>query len=183
MLKKLLFSIILSSVAQGYTIQPLVIPPREEYEKIKQSHEFKESCIFCDLRATTTPAAHYIINESSSFFCMLNRFPYAPGHILIVSKRHVATLLDLTNEELHELIILVQRTLKRLMTSLGADGYNIGINQGKAAGASIPDHFHLHIVPRRNGDVGFIETIGESHCIDAQLEHVYAALIQEIQED
>lgn len=175
--------IVFPFAAEGYTIQPLVIPPRGEYEKIKQSQEFKDSCILCTLSATDTPTAHYILHESSSFLCMLNRYPYAPGHLLIVSKRHVATLLELTNEELFELIIFVQGMVKQLMISMSADGYNIGINQGKAAGASIPDHFHLHIVPRRNGDVGFIETIGQSHCIDAQLEHVYAALIKEIQKD
>ncbi len=112
----------------------------------------------------------------SKNFVMLNAYPYNPGHLLIAPYRHVATLEELTREELHEHFEIVSRSVKILKKALKPEGFNVGINLGKAAGAGIDDHVHTHIVPRWNGDTNFMPIIANAKVLSEALTDTYKKL-------
>jgi len=107
---------------------------------------------------------------------MLNLYPYTTGHLLVISNRHVASLTDLTKEEYTQLINSVIQCQKILSHNVKADGFNVGINQGAAAGAGVPGHLHAHVVPRISHDTGFMATTAATHVINADLATVYKKL-------
>ncbi len=107
---------------------------------------------------------------------MLNEYPYNVGHLLVVPYRHVATLVDLTSQECVELMQLMQRATHVLQEIMEPDGINLGINLGLASGASIPDHLHVHIVPRFKSDNGFMEVINSTRVLSVAFHQVYLQL-------
>jgi len=107
---------------------------------------------------------------------MLNLFPYNPGHLMIAPKRHVANLEDLSNEELKEIFELTQKSVKVLKEVANPDGFNIGINLGRVAGAGFEGHIHVHVVPRWNGDTNFMPVIGETKVIPEGIEKTFKKL-------
>ena len=110
---------------------------------------------------------------------LLNEYPYNKGHILISPKRHVALLSDLTLEEKIELLHIIDIAVKALQSALNADGFNIGMNMGKAGGASIPQHLHIHVVPRyleKNLNQSFTTTIGKTTVISWDMEKLVVLL-------
>ena len=109
------------------------------------------ACIFCQIIEGQTE--HYPVFENDGALAFLNLFPNAKGHTLVVPKRHVKTLLELTEEEMASWMAATKATMLRLEETLGADGFSVGVNHGKAAGQSVM-HLHMHIMPRWNGDEG-----------------------------
>jgi ATP adenylyltransferase len=109
--------------------------------------------------------------------CMLNRFPYANGHLLVAPARHVGCITDLDSSELHALMGLVQTAAAIIKDLLGPDGLNIGVNIGRVAGAGIDAHLHVHIVPRWRDDHNFITVIGEIRAIPEHIERTYEKLL------
>lgn len=95
---------------------------------------------------------------SGNFTIIFNKFPYLSGHIMIISNKHTSTLQDLAQEELAELFSIVAKAQQVLMTAAGVTSSNIGINTGQFAGGSIPEHLHVHIVPRKSNDINFLTT-------------------------
>lgn len=110
-------------------------------------------------------------------FVILNKYPYNPGHLMIVPYRHVPTLELLDQEEGSELIVLTSRAVKALRDIYTPDGFNVGINIGRVAGAGIEQHIHVHVVPRWNGDSNFMPVIGNTKVLPETLEETYKSLV------
>ena len=106
---------------------------------------------------------------------ILNLYPYNNGHLLIIPKRHVGDILELTDEEMTELFQMTQKMI-RVLRSYNPQGFNVGANIGRAAGAGIPGHFHIHVVPRWVGDTNFMPVIGDVRVISESLEGTYKKL-------
>ena len=142
------------------TDRPLWAPWRIEYIKGPKS----DRCIFCD------PDPAHVVERGENCFTILNTYPYAPGHVMVAPFRHVAELEELTDEEMLELMRLARRAVAAQRTAMTPDGFNVGLNLGKVAGAGIADHLHLHVVPRWEGDNNFMPVVGETRVIGQALD-------------
>ncbi len=149
----------------------------------KSSSDNPGGDIFVDLPAEQDDAKNFILFRGTHAFVMLNAFPYSGGHILVAPYRQVPDLEGLNDSELLEINQLLAKSVRWLKGSHRPDGFNIGINLGKAAGAGIPVHIHWHIVPRWNGDTNFMTTVGDVRVIPQSLEDCYAKVRQEIARD
>ncbi len=137
-----------------------------------------DACIFCDFPAQdpANDGSNLIVARGDLSFVILNKFPYNTGHLMVAPFRHVGAWESLTPGELAEMTATSQRCIEALNTTLGPQGFNVGVNQGVVAGAGIVDHVHLHVVPRWGGDTNFMTTVGESKVIPEALEDTYARL-------
>lgn len=133
-------------------------------------------CIFVDLPAQDNDRENLILHRGEHAFVILNRYPYTSGHVMVAPYRHTADLGELSDAELLEIHQLVRDCCRWVGRAFRPDGYNIGVNLGRAAGAGIPTHVHWHIVPRWNGDTNFITTVGEVRIIPQSLETTYELL-------
>lgn len=129
----------------------------------------KTGCIFCDLPRATNDRENLILGRTQHTFAILNKFPYNNGHLMVVPRMHGADLLALSKEAHEELSEMLRIALRILGKASPADGYNLGMNLGKAAGAGIADHLHWHIVPRWNGDTNFMTVVGNVRVIPEDL--------------
>ena len=107
---------------------------------------------------------------------MLNAYPYASGHLMAVINSHVGAVERVATAELLEAVELVQAATAALRAEYGADGFNIGLNQGRAAGAGAPDHVHVHVVPRWQGDLNFMPVLGDVRVLPEALEQTWQRL-------
>jgi len=130
-----------------------------------------QACIFCP--AETADRERLILARSSLSLLMLNRYPYTGGHVMVAPLRHTAELDDLTDAELLDLMNMLRKGRSLLQRVARPDGYNIGINLGKAAGAGVEEHLHIHIVPRWNGDSNFMTVVGDVRVIPEGLLAAY----------
>jgi ATP adenylyltransferase len=126
---------------------------------------------------TTQDRAHLVLVRKRHCFLMLNRYPYAVGHLMAVPYRKVGKTTDLTEGERLELWELADLGQDLLRQAVGAEGFNVGLNLGKCAGAGVADHLHLHIVPRRTGDQNFMPVLGGTHIHSEAMEAVYDRLV------
>jgi ATP adenylyltransferase len=117
-----------------------------------------------------------IVYRASKNFVILNKYPYNSGHTMIVPNRHFAHLEELTPEEAIEFFELTRKTVAVMKEVLKPHSLNIGMNLGEISGAGVPDHLHLHIVPRWQGDTNFMPVIGKTKVISVPLEPIYEAL-------
>ncbi len=134
-------------------------------------------CIFC--RAFSSDdgdEAHHVLHRGESCFALLNAYPYTSGHLMIAPYEHVPSIEQLEVPALTELMTLSQRALGALGRNYRPEGFNLGINQGKAAGAGIEDHVHLHVVPRWGGDTNFMSAVGEVRVLPQTLGDSWAEL-------
>jgi ATP adenylyltransferase len=120
-------------------------------------------CIFCD--ASAHADAELVLQRGRFCFVILNLYPYNNGHLMAVPNRHVKTLAELTPDEQAELMALARRSEIALTEAYNPQGINVGINLGKAAGAGIEHHLHVHVVPRWSGDTNFMTAIGETRVL------------------
>ncbi len=132
-------------------------------------------CIFCAALTTTDARAGLVLTPRPAIV-MLNRFPYANGHLMVAPQRHAADLSALPPAEFQTLMAVVQRTVTLLAGAFHPEGMNVGMNIGAAAGAGVKDHLHWHIVPRWNGDTNFMPTLAEVRVIPEHLEATYDRL-------
>lgn len=151
---------------------------RVAYVKIASK---QEGCIFCELPAKGKDEESLILLRADRSFLMLNRFPYNPGHMMIAPYRHVAQLEDLTQEEVLEIWKLLKLSIKALREAVSPDGFNIGVNIGRVAGAGIEGHVHVHVVPRWNGDTNFMPIVANTKVISESLKSAYAELKKTIE--
>jgi ATP adenylyltransferase len=135
-----------------------------------------EECIFCAFPARGDDAASHIAHRGERCFVMLNAYPYTSGHLMVSPNDHVDSLEALDSETLLELMSLTQRSLAAIREAYGPEGFNIGVNQGKVAGAGVEDHVHLHVVPRWAGDTNFMPVVGGARVLPQSLDDSYAAL-------
>jgi ATP adenylyltransferase len=134
------------------------------------------ACVFCAALATGDDRRALILKRGRLAFLILNAFPYASGHLMAVITRHVGTLETATAEELGEAMALIQSATRALGAAYHPDGFNVGLNQGRVAGAGVLGHLHLHLVPRWNGDTNFMSAIGETRVLPEALETTYDRL-------
>ena len=142
----------------------------------KGAYEDAPACVFCDLPAQGDDARTSILHRGEHAFVIMNLYPYNNGHLLIVPYAHVDTLAALGAATLTEMMTLAQRAQGVLEDRMRPQGFNMGINQGKAAGAGIADHLHMHIVPRWVGDTNFMPVLGDVRVMPQHLEETYALL-------
>ena len=135
-------------------------------------------CIFCLKPNENNDQENLILFRSKTCFVIMNRYPYNNGHLLIVPFRHVSKLNDLNAEEISDLFETVRFCEKVVENLYHCDGINIGMNLGKAAGAGIDDHLHVHLLPRWNGDSNFMTTIGATRILPESFENAYLKLKQ-----
>jgi ATP adenylyltransferase len=127
-----------------------------------------DACVFCRALADDD-AAPLIVFRGSACYVILNLFPYNNAHLLVVPNRHVATLADATDDELRELIMLARTAEAAIGEAYAPQGMNLGINLGKPAGAGVPGHLHMHVVPRWTGDTNFMTVIGHTRVLPEEL--------------
>ncbi len=139
--------------------------------------EKPEGCIFCDKPKENRDKENYILYRGETCFSMLNIYPYNNGHLMVVPFRHVLDLDGLTDNELTELIQLVRRSMNVQRKALNPDGFNVGMNVGKVAGAGVKDHIHIHVVPRWGGDTNFMPLIADTRVIPELLQSTYEKLM------
>ncbi len=147
-------------------------PWRIEYIQMEKP----EGCILCEKPRQNSDATNYILYRGDKNFVIMNSYPYNSGHLMIVPYRHIANLEELTNEELHEHIEIVSRSVKVLRQVFNPDGFNIGMNVGRIAGAGIDKHIHTHIVPRWEGDTNFMPVLSDTKVINEALAETYRKL-------
>lgn len=139
-------------------------------------------CVFCDAPINYVPGNSDLIVRKGTFtYTMLNLFPYNSGHLLVMPYRHICDFLELTDDEMRELLSESRLLIKALNEIMKPQGFNVGMNIGKAAGAGIDSHLHLHIVPRWTGDTNFMPAIGEVKIISQDLLDLKNKLIDVIE--
>ena len=158
----------------------LYCPWRSRYSQTnghgKTEETTEKECIFCYISKEKQDEKNFILKRFAHNFVMLNRFPYNAGHLLIVPFAHAAQLSDVNKEARVELIELTTHSISIVKETLEAHGTNTGINFGKAAGAGIPSHYHMHILPRWLGDTNFLPTLTGTKQISFDLHHIYQQL-------
>lgn len=140
-------------------------------------------CFLCQAIEADEDRANLLACRGQHSIVMLNRYPYNNGHLLIAPRVHRGTLAELEGEDLVEPIQVVRRMTAILDRMLRPQGYNIGLNQGKSAGAGLPGHLHWHIVPRWDGDTNFMPVLGEAKVIVESLNSFYDRLLEELRLD
>lgn len=127
-------------------------------------------CVICQKRDNNQDEEEYVLLRSQYSFSFLNIYPYNIGHVLIAPYRHGIEFENLINEELLDMNLQTKKIISALKNSLSPDGFNIGININKSAGAGIVDHLHIHVVPRWEGDTNFFTTIFETRVLGESLK-------------
>jgi ATP adenylyltransferase len=133
--------------------------------------------LFLRLPESGDDRASYILHRGALAFAVLNAYPYTSGHTMVVPYRQCASLTDLAPDELAETAGLVADVVRWIDVAFQPDGYNVGLNQGSAAGAGIPDHLHWHVVPRWHGDTNFMTTVGDARVIPASLDEAFDRIL------
>lgn len=146
-------------------------PWRKAY--IKSHRSLGDKCLFCRLFKEKKDSKNYIIKRSAKSFALLNLYPYNNGHVLILPYRHVQTIDQLSDDEKLDWLHLYEEVNQALKECFNPQGFNVGVNLGSAAGAGIPQHLHMHIVPRWSGDCNFMPVIGSTKVISESLDSVY----------
>ncbi len=147
-------------------------PWRMEYIMMEKSEE----CFLCEKPKQNSDALNHILYRGKQNFVVLNSYPYNPGHLMIAPYRHVASLEELTDEELHEHIEIVVRSLKVLRQVFSPAGFNMGANMGKVAGVGLEGHVHTHIVPRWQGDTNFMPVVADTKVVSEAVADTYKKL-------
>lgn len=134
------------------------------------------ACVFCEMQKLGDDHRAWIVFRGEHNFIVLNAYPYTSGHSMVVPYQHLDRLTKLAPEAATEMMLLTQRLEKALVEVYRPDGINIGMNVGKAAGAGIAGHIHMHVLPRWIADANFVSVIGETRVLPELLETTYARL-------
>jgi ATP adenylyltransferase len=150
-------------------MQTIFAPWRMEYIKGKKP----DGCVFCKC---SIRCDDYILYEGKTAYVMMNTYPYVNGHLMIIPQRHIGKIEELTQDERREIFDLLEVAVKALKEAMNPDGFNIGANLGKAAGAGIEDHFHVHVIPRWEGDTNFMSVVTNVRVIPEAITATAASL-------
>ena len=137
----------------------------------------EKRCIFCPGQDRSHDEERLILRIERQSILLMNRFPYSNGHLLIAPLRHVSSMDGMSSEETLEIMTMISKAIAALKTVMDPEGFNIGLNIGKAAGAGVEDHIHFHIVPRWNGDTNFMTICGETRVIPEHIQTTYRKLL------
>jgi len=133
------------------------------------SADQEEGCVLCRIEREHRDAENYLVHRAELNFMILNLYPYTSGHLMIVPYEHKASLADFGEATTTEMIELAKRAQVALEAEYHPDGFNIGMNLGRSAGAGVADHLHLHVVPRWTGDANFVSIVGETRVLPEDL--------------
>jgi len=150
-------------------------PWRAEYVE-KHSRIRSKGCVFCNILKENRDRKRYIFLRTEFSFAVLNIYPFNGGHALVLPRRHVDSLEAMTGQERQDLMDTVIRVKAMTQKAFAPQGFNVGMNLGQMAGAGIPEHVHVHIVPRWRGDVNFMPALFGTKIIPVSLEQVYRRL-------
>ena len=150
-------------------------PWRLEYVK-DAAKDIEEECIFCAKPAEDDDEANLIVHRGERCFVIFNLFPYTNGHLMVAPYEHVGALQDLDADTVAEIMALAQKAMRRLEEVYSPQGYNVGFNQGRIAGAGFENHIHMHVVPRWGGDTNFMPVLADTRVMPQSLEQSYEAL-------
>jgi ATP adenylyltransferase len=154
-------------------VEALWCPWRVEYFEL----ETRNPNFLTDAARASNDAAHLVLTRRKNAFLMMNRYPYAVGHLMVVPYQKTAELSSLREEEILELWALTIHAQTLLRLTVKAQGFNVGFNLGTAAGAGVADHLHLHIVPRWTGDTNFMPVLGKVRLLSDGLQTLYEKLL------
>jgi ATP adenylyltransferase len=135
-----------------------------------------DGCLFGGLLAMSDDDA-LILERAEHSFTVMNAYPYTSGHVMVAPVRHVASIVELGTDEAASLMHAMQRATATIDAAYGPDGINIGANIGRAAGAGVPGHVHIHVLPRWNGDTNFMTSIAEARVLPESLRYSYEKLV------
>ncbi len=135
-----------------------------------------DACVFCIPGDTTEDAERLILHRGTHSFVIMNKYPYNSGHLMVTPYRHLMDFSLLTADETAEIMYLLQQSTEILKSTMKAQGINMGLNLGEAAGAGIREHLHFHVVPRWNGDSSFMAVMTETRTMPQHLAQTYAVL-------
>ena len=155
-------------------MERLWAPWRMEYIQANKGEPEDAPCILCRIRDGEEDER--VLARSDLGYVVLNKYPFNPGHVMVVPDRHVGDPEALTDEELLDLQRLIRRSVAALREEMAPHGFNIGANIGRIAGAGVPDHLHWHVVPRWSGDTNFMPVVGQTRVIPELLEETAGKL-------
>ncbi len=135
-----------------------------------------DECFFCKKPSESDDRKNYILRRAEHNFVLLNLYPYTSGHLMIAPYAHVSTLAEVDPRTLDEMMRLAQRSEAVLRTVYHPGGFNLGMNIGHCAGAGVPGHLHMHVLPRWMGDVNFMTTVAETRVLPEDLDTTYEKL-------
>jgi ATP adenylyltransferase len=158
-------------------MEQLWAPWRMEYIRGIDADTSKKECVFCVDKTAKDDCSKMILHRGKKCFVIMNLFPYNNGHLMVIPYRHRSDICSIDTEESAELWELICMSKHILKEAFHPDGFNIGINQGRSAGAGIDAHLHVHIVPRWSGDTNFMPVIGKTKVISQSLEDAYSTLL------
>ena len=151
-------------------------PWRMSYVTADKTPTADGACVFCDLPAQGDDEAAYILYRGRRAFVIMNLYPYNNGHLMVIPYAHVDTLTALDEPTLTEMMVLTQRAQTVIQERMHPQGFNLGMNQGRAGGAGIAEHVHLHVVPRWAGDTNFMPVVGDVRVMPQHLDETFALL-------
>ena len=157
------------------TMESLHAPWRIQYI-LAPRPDYADGSLFAAIAQSSDDEANYVIARDRTCYALLNRYPYNGGHLMIVPYKLTADFSDLTDDEASDLMTLTRRCVNALKQVMKPDGFNIGVNLGKVAGAGIIEHLHIHVVPRWNGDTNFMPVIGQTAVVPQALSELAAQL-------
>ena len=143
---------------------------------VKDASKDDQTCIFCAKPAADDDEANLIVHRGKRCFVILNTFPYTNGHLVVAPFEHLGRLQDLDSDTVAELMALASRAMAIIEETYGPEGYNVGFNQGRVAGAGVEHHIHMHVVPRWGGDTNFMPVLADTRVMPQTLEQSYEAL-------
>jgi ATP adenylyltransferase len=149
----------------------------------KPADDTAAACPFCRISGEHDDDRYLVVRRAGMAYVVLNLYPYAPGHLMVVPYRHVADYVDTTDEEVAEITALTKQALRTLARVSHAEGFNVGMNQGAAGGAGIAAHLHQHVVPRWVGDQNFMPVIGHTKTLPQLLQETRRLLADAWHED
>lgn len=141
----------------------------------------EEGCILCPGSDRSRDEERLILYAGSLSMIIMNKYPYNNGHLLVAPVRHVSGLADLDHDEMLDLLSKVRQSTEILKGLMNPEGFNVGLNLGRVAGAGVEDHLHFHIVPRWNGDTNFMTVFGDVRVIPEHIKETYKKLRQKFQ--
>lgn len=141
--------------------------------KYVNTHQKEESCVFCSAQARKDSVENLIAFRGKCAFVILNLYPYTSGHLMVVPFDHTAALEALERDTRAEMMELTSQCMEVLKKTYRPQGFNVGANIGVAAGAGVPDHVHIHVVPRWSGDTNFMSVLGETRVLPEAIEVTY----------
>jgi ATP adenylyltransferase len=136
-----------------------------------------DGCIFCDALTSGDDRGNLVLLRGPKAFLILNKYPYASGHVMAAVNRHVGSLEETASEEIGQVMEFVQAAVRALGHAYAPEGFNVGLNQGRAAGAGVPKHLHIHVVPRWSGDVNFMPVVSDTRVLPESLDTTYDRLL------